>query len=380
MANTFMVRTVRTFIDIGLSASEEKTEQRMRSSSAPPTPVHREEPQAFAREEDYVCALVERVNEKVGRSQSENDFLLVTSRTTMSRSTTASSVEGKELDLAKVHACTSFKTRSLDEESERGSRTPDSRSEASGNDSSWSEGFQHNHYALSNKSVWSDGAQNNRYDWSEYYDMGPVAKQVDEYVEPASELNSYKAYNSSKGALMKAKRAWSTTNDWSAKRDWSAKNEWSSYNDWSVEAWQGPAMRKNDWSEQPYSQCPEEVCKVVQGITTLMMYDVPFRATIERLVHVINGLGFHGTYDFVYMPASKGRSHNDSNNIGYAFVNFKEPRFATAFLEVFQNYTFPMQSPSGAKLTCTKPAHCQGYHENLQKHAKHVGSSNFLIF
>lgn len=107
-------------------------------------------------------------------------------------------------------------------------------------------------------------------------------------------------------------------------------------------------------------------------VTTLMIYDIPFKLTINRMVDVIDDHGFVGAYDFVYMPPSKGRSRNESVNIGYMFINFKLPEDASKFLSVFQNISFPdAESP---KLTCTKAAHCQGYSANMDKHSKHGGS------
>lgn len=126
------------------------------------------------------------------------------------------------------------------------------------------------------------------------------------------------------------------------------------------------------------AKTPDQQGDATSPITTLMMYDIPFGLTLLEVVDVMNSLGFAGTYDFVYMPPSKGRSRNESNNIGYAFMNFKRPDFADAFLSTFQNYQFPNQD--SAKLTCTKPAHCQGYQANAEKHARHASTGYFLVF
>lgn len=128
----------------------------------------------------------------------------------------------------------------------------------------------------------------------------------------------------------------------------------------------------------PARQRATEFGKGATCITTLMMYDIPFSLTVSQVVDVMNAHGFWGTYDFVYMPPSKGRSRNDSNNIGYAFMNFKHPGYADAFSRTFQNYQFAGQDTR--KLACTKPAKCQGYQANLKVHAKHAKSGCLYVF
>lgn len=118
--------------------------------------------------------------------------------------------------------------------------------------------------------------------------------------------------------------------------------------------------------------CEQGRLALTNGLTTLMLYDIPCRQTIDSIVDAINQHGFAGTYDYVYMPPLRGRRRRNSNNMGYAFVNFKQSQSAAEFLGVFQNYTFA-HCGSSLKLTCSKLADCQGYDANLKKHAKMQG-------
>lgn len=104
-------------------------------------------------------------------------------------------------------------------------------------------------------------------------------------------------------------------------------------------------------------------------ITTLMICDIPCRQTIQQVIDSINANGFTGTYDLVYMPPQKGfRRPKHSQNMGYAFVNFKRTEYAAAFEHIFKDFTFP--NCHSKKLSYAKPAHCQGYKANLEMHSK----------
>lgn len=114
-------------------------------------------------------------------------------------------------------------------------------------------------------------------------------------------------------------------------------------------------------------------------ITTLMICDIPCRQTIQQVIDAINSHGFTGTYDLVYMPPQKGfRRPKQSQNMGYAFVNFKRPEYASAFEHIFKNFSFP--NCSSQKKSYAKPAHCQGYNENLEIHSKLRLSGCLLTF
>jgi len=121
--------------------------------------------------------------------------------------------------------------------------------------------------------------------------------------------------------------------------------------------------------------CPEEL----HPITTLMICDLPCRQSIHQLIEVINELGFGNTYDLVYLPPGKRHQKaKHSQNIGYAFVNFKLAENAAAFCQTFQDFVFP--HCESKKLSFAKPAFRQGYEANLQMHSKQLSGSCLLTF
>ena len=110
-------------------------------------------------------------------------------------------------------------------------------------------------------------------------------------------------------------------------------------------------------------------------ITTLMLCDIPCGQNIEKLTAAINAVGFTATYDLVYLPPQNVKGFKRvQQNMGYAFVNFKNPEYATAFQRVFCDYTFP--DGFSKKLSYAKPAQCQGFDANLEMHSKQQRSGN----
>jgi hypothetical protein len=113
-------------------------------------------------------------------------------------------------------------------------------------------------------------------------------------------------------------------------------------------------------------QCPSGA---IEGTTTLMICDIPCRQNINQIIDAINVHGFENSYDLVYMPAHKAsRVVNHFQNVGYAFVNFKRPEYASGFIQAFQNYSFP--NCLSKKLSYARPAHHQGFQANLDMHLK----------
>jgi hypothetical protein len=52
-------------------------------------------------------------------------------------------------------------------------------------------------------------------------------------------------------------------------------------------------------------------------LTTVMLRNVPNGYTRQMLLELVDGLGFYGRYDFVYLPMD----FRNGINLGYAFVN-----------------------------------------------------------
>jgi len=110
-------------------------------------------------------------------------------------------------------------------------------------------------------------------------------------------------------------------------------------------------------------------------VTTLMICGIPCRQSVDQIIEAINMTGFENTYNLLYVPAKRPRI---SQNLGYAFVNFKTPEHAASFGQAFQNFCFP--SSLSTKLCHTKPACHQGYQENLSRYTKHSAVGCLVTF
>jgi hypothetical protein len=95
-------------------------------------------------------------------------------------------------------------------------------------------------------------------------------------------------------------------------------------------------------------------------VTTVMLRNIPNKYTQNSLMQEINDLGFCGTYNFFYLPMDV---HNRSN-VGYAFINFEQPRDAERFRRAFSEHRFQRFHSRKIGSVCT--AHVQGLDENLR--------------
>eukprot|EP00930_Biecheleria_cincta_P019339 TRINITY_DN14786_c0_g1_i1.p1 TRINITY_DN14786_c0_g1~~TRINITY_DN14786_c0_g1_i1.p1 ORF type:complete len:387 (+),score=74.87 TRINITY_DN14786_c0_g1_i1:54-1163(+) len=96
--------------------------------------------------------------------------------------------------------------------------------------------------------------------------------------------------------------------------------------------------------------------------TTLMIRHIPNRYTQREFIRELDGLGFSDTFDFLYLPMDKGTQCN----VGYAFVNFIDPRWALRCMEVFQGYVFVKYRKSKNKIAAVSIAHIQGFEANVR--------------
>lgn len=122
-------------------------------------------------------------------------------------------------------------------------------------------------------------------------------------------------------------------------------------------------------------QAPTDDSLATTEITTLMLCGIPCRQKVDQVISAINKAGFGNTYDLLYMPAKRPRI---SQNLGYAFINFKTPEAAVAFGEAFDNFRFP--STSSNKTCHTKRACHQGYHENFNRYMKQCAVGCLVTF
>lgn len=101
-----------------------------------------------------------------------------------------------------------------------------------------------------------------------------------------------------------------------------------------------------------------------QGITTVMIRNIPKEYSQDELIEEVSAMMGHEPFDFFYLPWDF--QHNA--NVGYAFVNFHRSKSAHLAMKLFAKYQFKVH-PS-AKLGDASPAHIQGLENNL-RHLEH---------
>lgn len=95
-------------------------------------------------------------------------------------------------------------------------------------------------------------------------------------------------------------------------------------------------------------------------IMTIMIKNLPCRCWKDEVLAAVRHWGFHEMYDFFYLPTRRGLSQN----LGYAFINFKEPGMAQRFRDRVHGQHFPARhSP---KLLSVLPARLQGAGANAR--------------
>mmetsp|Transcript_39133 Transcript_39133/g.93968 ORF Transcript_39133/g.93968 Transcript_39133/m.93968 type:complete len:204 (-) Transcript_39133:648-1259(-) len=95
----------------------------------------------------------------------------------------------------------------------------------------------------------------------------------------------------------------------------------------------------------------------VQAVTTYKLRNLPCDVTGEQLREVLCHLGFQGTYDFMYLPMDP----TETNNAGFAFVNFLNSDLGDMFVASFRMYKFPGLHRKKCRAT---PATTQGREAN----------------
>jgi len=106
------------------------------------------------------------------------------------------------------------------------------------------------------------------------------------------------------------------------------------------------------------------------GITTLMVRNVPYEYTVGEFAEELNKAGFEAQYDLLYMPTRR----NNLSNLGYAFVNFRSPESAVRFQVAFRKHSFKLHARQAFhKAASIKAAQTQGLQANLSKVVKAGG-------
>eukprot|EP00929_Paragymnodinium_shiwhaense_P013851 TRINITY_DN12169_c0_g3_i1.p1 TRINITY_DN12169_c0_g3~~TRINITY_DN12169_c0_g3_i1.p1 ORF type:complete len:210 (-),score=26.59 TRINITY_DN12169_c0_g3_i1:389-1018(-) len=105
-------------------------------------------------------------------------------------------------------------------------------------------------------------------------------------------------------------------------------------------------------AEQPFHD--------VEGPTSLMIQNIPCRATKVEVMAKLNTLGFSGTYDFLYLPqpAIGTKQARRMSNRGFAFINFKNAEVTQRFQELLAKTDVTLRSDYKVLRAC--PARAQG--------------------
>jgi hypothetical protein len=107
-------------------------------------------------------------------------------------------------------------------------------------------------------------------------------------------------------------------------------------------------------------------CKDDAAPTTMMIRNVPCRFRQQELLNIIDGMGFERTYDFFYLPMDSRKNAN----LGYAFINFREPEAAARCQASLDKYMF--KTTNSSKACIVKAADIQGIYNNLKHYRKSI--------
>mmetsp|Transcript_77885 Transcript_77885/g.167061 ORF Transcript_77885/g.167061 Transcript_77885/m.167061 type:complete len:353 (-) Transcript_77885:90-1148(-) len=116
--------------------------------------------------------------------------------------------------------------------------------------------------------------------------------------------------------------------------------------------------------EQEEPEGKRTLSEIHSGLTTLMIRHVPKEFSQQSLMDMIDGKGFAGLYDFIYLPMD-ARSRA---NRGFAFINLISAQAAGSFYETFNDYQV---SSTKESFIAVMTAHVQG----IKALAKHFASS-----
>jgi len=123
-----------------------------------------------------------------------------------------------------------------------------------------------------------------------------------------------------------------------------------------------PSDQKSCWKVPPLSSFLG--AHHVRKVTTMMIRNVPYAMTVAALEQALQDAGFGDCFDFLYLPMKR----NQEKNLGFAFLNFVSPDYATEFKNAFHGYVFECPTKAGHRIRATvSEAHTQGYHANMAK-------------
>jgi len=98
------------------------------------------------------------------------------------------------------------------------------------------------------------------------------------------------------------------------------------------------------------------------NIYTVMLRNLPNKASQKTLIKELEIDGFGEAYDFLYLPIDADTKVNK----GYAFINFVNPGVAMAFRQCYEGRSFAQFNSS--KVLSVTPAALQGFAANYARH------------
>lgn len=94
------------------------------------------------------------------------------------------------------------------------------------------------------------------------------------------------------------------------------------------------ATQKPRWSDWEPETSESTLPPAVSTFTTVMMRNLPNDYTREMLLDLLDSHGFHGHYNFIYLPIDFKRKAG----LGYAFVNLATPEAAQRMFAILQGF------------------------------------------
>jgi hypothetical protein len=121
-------------------------------------------------------------------------------------------------------------------------------------------------------------------------------------------------------------------------------------------------------SPQNLAAGKDDACKKTAGgkaeVTSMMIRNLPYSLTQQKLTDALDATGFAGLYDFCYLP----HKFSDHKNVGYAFVNFVNGEVAKEFQEAWhQDRSNIFNASDMRKALNVTEAVLQGRKANMQK-------------
>jgi len=78
-----------------------------------------------------------------------------------------------------------------------------------------------------------------------------------------------------------------------------------------------------------------EETEVHENFTTVILRGIPLSYTRDIVLATLNGNGYFGQFDFLYLPKNFGTNEA----FGYAFINFPRPETAARFMSDFRGFS-----------------------------------------